>query len=121
MFVREREDRYTGVMEKSYGFRTTSVTRPVIIAELVKIVRENIELINDKLTLEEMLTFVKNERGRPEAQEGSHDDLVMGLAIAFYIRNQVVFDMEPISVAQVFNFNNEESEELDYGEEIVVI
>jgi len=121
LFVREREDRYTGVMEKSYGFRTTSVTRPVIIAELVKIVRENIELINDKLTLEEMLTFVKNERGRPEAQEGSHDDLVMGLAIAFYIRNQVVFDMEPISVAQVFNFNNEESEELDYGEEIVVI
>jgi len=121
LFVREREDRYTGVMEKSYGFRTTSVTRPVIIAELVKIVRENIELINDKLTLEEMLTFVKNEKGRPEAQEGSHDDLVMGLAIAFYIRDQVVFDIEPISVAQVFNFSNEESEELDYGEELVVI
>ena len=121
LFVREREDRYTGVMEKSYGFRTTSVTRPVIIAELVKIVRENVELINDKLTLEEMLTFIKNERGRPEAQEGSHDDLVMGLAIAFYIRNQVVFDIEPISVAQVFNFSNEESEELDYGEELVVI
>ena len=121
LYVREREDRFTGVMEKSYGFRTTSVTRPVIIAELVKIVRETIELINDKITLEEMLTFVRSERGRPEAQEGSHDDLVMGLAIAHYIRNQVVFDMEPITIEQVFNFNEEEPLENDYGEKITVI
>ena len=121
LYVREKEDRFSGVMDKSYGFRTTSVTRPVIIAELVKIVRETVELINDKLTLEEMLTFVRNEKGRPEAQEGAHDDLVMGLAIAYYIRTQVVFDIEPITVAQAFNFKDEEPLELDYGEEITVI
>ncbi len=121
MFVREKEDRYTGVMDKSYGFKTTSLTRPVIIAELVKIVRENVELINDKLTLEEMLTFIRNEKGRPEAQQGAHDDLVMGLAIAYYSRTQVVFDVEPIEVSQVFNFKSEEPLEADYGEEIVII
>lgn len=121
MFIREKEDRFSGVIDKSYGFKTTSVTRPIIIAELVKIVRENVELIYDKLTLEEMLTFVRNEKGRPEAQQGAHDDLVMGLAIAYYARNQVVFDMEPITVAQVFNFKSEEPTGYDYGEEIVVI
>ena len=121
MFVREKEDRFSSVIDKSYGFKTTSVTRPVIIAELVKIVRESVELIYDKLTLEEMLTFVRNEKGRPEAQQGAHDDLVMGLAIAYYARNQVVFDMEPITVAQVFNFKSEEPEGYDYGEEIIVI
>lgn len=121
MFVREKEDRFSGVIDKSYGFKTTSVTRPVIIAELVKIVRESVELIYDKLTLEEMLTFVRNEKGRPEAQQGAHDDLVMGIAIAYYARNQVVFDMEPITVAQVFNFKSEEPAGYDYGEEIVVI
>ena len=121
MFVREKEDRFSGVIDKSYGFKTTSVTRPVIIAELVKIVRESVELIFDKSTLEEMLTFVRNEKGRPEAQQGAHDDLVMGLAIAYYARNQVVFDMEPITVAQVFNFKSEEPVGYDYGEEIVVI
>lgn len=121
MFVREKEDRFSGVIDKSYGFKTTSVTRPVIIAELVKIVRESVELIFDKLTLEEMLTFVKNEKGRAEAQQGAHDDLVMGLAIAYYARNQVVFDMEPITVAQAFNFKSEEPIGYDYGEEIVVI
>ena len=121
MFVREKEDRYTGIMDKSYGFKTTSITRPVIIAELVKIVRESVELINDKLTLEEMLTFVRNEKGRPEAQQGAHDDLVMGLAIAYYSRTQVVFDVEPIEVSQVFNFKSEEPLEADYGEEIVIV
>lgn len=121
LFVREKEDRFTGVMDKSYGFKTTSVTRPVIIAELVKIVRENVELINDRLTLEEMLTFVRNEKGRPEAQQGTHDDLVMGLAISYYARSQVVFDTEPITIEQVFNFEEEKPITDDYGEEIVVI
>ena len=121
MFVREKEDKYTGIMDKSYGFKTTSITRPVIIAELVKIVRESVELINDKLTLEEMLTFVRNEKGRPEAQQGAHDDLVMGLAIAYYSRSQVVFDEEPIEINKIFNFKSEELKEYDYGEEIIVI
>ena len=121
MFVREKEDRFSGVIDKSYGFKTTSVTRPVIIAELVKIVRESVELIFDKLTLEEMLTFVRNQKGRPEAQQGAHDDLVMGLAIAYYARSQVVFDIEPITIEQVFNFKSEEPIGYDYGEEIVVI
>lgn len=121
LFVRIKEDKFSGVIDKSYGFRTTSVTRPVIIAELVKIVRESVGLINDRLTLEEMLTFIKNEKGRPEAQQGYHDDLIMGLAIAYYIRTQVVFDIEPINVQQKFSFNVEKPEEYDYGEEIVVV
>ncbi len=121
LFVREKEDRFSGVMDKSFGFKTTSVTRPVIIAEIVKIVRESVELIYDKLTLEEMLTFVRNEKGRPEAQQGAHDDLVMGLAIAYYARSQVVFDTEAITIEQVFNFKDEEPYGYDYGERIEVI
>lgn len=121
LFVREKEDRFTGIMDKAFGFRTTSVTRPVIIAELVKITRENVELISDKLTLKEMLTFIKNEKGRAEAQAGSHDDLVMALAIAYYSRSQIVFDVEPITISQKFGFKEEIVSEYDYGEELVVI
>ena len=121
LFVREKEDRFSGTIDKSYGFKTTSVTRPVIIAELVKIVRESVYLINDRLTLEEMLTFVRNEKGRPEAQQGAHDDLVMGLAIAYYSRSQVIFDIEPINIEQKFGFSIEEDNNYDYGEKIIVI
>lgn len=93
-YIREKEDSYTNKYEKSYGFKTTSITRPVILAELQTIVKEQIELIVDKETLEEMLTFIKNEKGRPEAQQGYHDDLVLALAIAYYIRTQQSMIME---------------------------
>ena len=121
MYVREKEDTYTGNLNKSYGFKTTSLTRPLIISELVKLVRENVEIMNDKETLEEMLTFVRNEKGRPEAQQGSHDDLIMGLAIAHYIREQVMFGNETIYVNPQFNFEIEKPEREDFGERIVVI
>ncbi len=121
LFIRTKEDKFSGVIDKSYGFKTTSITRPIIIAELVKIVRESSYLICDRLTLEEMLTFIRNEKGRAEAQQGYHDDLIMGLAIAYYIRTQVVFDIEPINIQQHFDFNIEKANEYDYGEEIVVI
>jgi len=48
--------------------------------------RESAELVSDETTLQEMLTFVRNEQFRPEAEEGAHDDCVMALAIAHYIR-----------------------------------
>lgn len=87
-YVRETEDSYTHKPQQSYGFKTTKLTRPAAIANLVQLVREHIELFNDIDTLEEMLTFVRNEKGRAEAQEGKHDDLIMALAIAYYTREQ---------------------------------
>ena len=48
----------------------------------------------DKLTLKELLTFVKNEKGRPEAQQGCHDDLVMGLVVFAFFVNTAKFRME---------------------------
>ncbi len=120
LFVREREDTYTNTTQKSFGFKTTSITRPVIISELVKIVREHTDLINDKDTLEEMLTFVRNEKGRPEAQQGAHDDLVMALAIAYYSKEQVIFYQEPINIKNDFGFKIEETH-YDWGGDLTII
>lgn len=91
-YVREREDSYTHGIVRSYGFKTTALTRPLIISMLAKISNEQPELINDAQTIDEMLTFVRNEKGRPEAMEGEHDDCVMSLAIAHYIRPQQSFE-----------------------------
>lgn len=87
-YIREQEDTFTGAIRKAFGFRTTATTRPVIIGELVEAMREGAHLVNDRTTLEEMLTFVRNEKLRPEAEEGAHDDCVMALAIAWHIRHQ---------------------------------
>ena len=87
-YVRETVDDYTHAIRKSYGFWTNSKTRPVIIAELIKATREDIDIVRDKTTLEEMLTFVRDETYKPTAEEGAHDDCVMALAIAHAIRPQ---------------------------------
>lgn len=88
LYVRETVDDYTHGVKRSYGWWTGSKTRPVMIAELIKAVREDISIVCDRVTLEEMLTFVKNENGRAEAENGAHDDCVMALAIAHAIRPQ---------------------------------
>ena len=87
-FAREVTDSYTQRLERRYGFRTDPKSRPLAIAELVRYAREHPEELRDADTIREMLVFVKNERGRPEAMQGEHDDLVMGLAIAHAIRGQ---------------------------------
>lgn len=87
-FVRKKEDQYNNKYEKSFGFKTTSITRPYILGLLQEIVHDNIDVIQDKETLREMLTFIVNDKGRAEAEEGYHDDLVMALAISYYIRGQ---------------------------------
>jgi phage terminase large subunit len=120
-FVRNEEDTYTGKLQKRFGFRTDRNSRPRIISNLIEIVREHTNQLNDKDTLEEMLTFVRNEKGRPEAQEGAHDDLVMGLAIAYEIQSQVTFNEEPITIEQVFDFSIETPDEYDWGEEVSII
>ena len=106
-----------------FGFKTTSLTRPTIISRLIEVVREHCEVINDKDTLEELLTIVRNEKGRIEAPDGGHDDQMMGLAIAHHIREQVVFNDEVIEVQPQYNFNIEKMMEVhnEYGDYITVI
>ena len=124
-YVREAQDTYTGKTEKRFGFKTTSLTRPTIISRLIEVVREHCGLINDKDTLEELLTIVRNEKGRIEAPEGGHDDQMMGLAIAHHIRDQVVFINNPIIVDPTTHFGftqtQHQSNYADYGEEITVV
>ena len=89
LYVRETYDQIVSNVQERYGFKTTALTRPTIINQLVEIAREHIDRINDRETLQEMLSFVRNAKGRAEASQGTHDDLVMGLAIAYEAMRQM--------------------------------
>lgn len=121
-YIREVMDTYTGKLEKRFGFKTTSITRPMVISRLTEIVREHCETINDKDTIEELLTIIKNEKSRVEAPAGGHDDQMMGLAIAHQIREQVVFDNNVIemSVKDELGFTSKTSWS-DEGRDIFII
>ena len=101
-FVRQSMDDYTGKLQKSFGFQTNVRSRSTIIAELVQFVRDHITMINNRETLNEMLTFVRNAKGRPEAQNGAHDDCIMALAIALHCRSQ----MDRVIVEETVNMAN---------------
>lgn len=122
-YVREVVDRIDKSVTKQFGFNTNKKTKPLILSNLVQIVRENTEVINDPKTLREMLTMVRKENGKQEAEEGFHDDKVMSAAIGYHAVNQVVFDIEEIRVNPQYHFNLEKSNEThyDYGEDIVIV
>lgn len=88
LYVREVMDNYEGRLRRSYGFATTSLTRPVLIAKLVEYMRDNLQGIHDRDTLEEGLVFIRNGKGRAEAEQGAHDDLLMAFGIALMARGQ---------------------------------
>jgi len=50
--------------------------------------REHPERVKDLDTLHEMTTFTKNERGKPEAAAGAHDDCIIARAINCYVSDQ---------------------------------
>lgn len=124
-YVRLREDTYTGRSAKAYGFKTTSISRPRILGQLQTIFKELIHLIVDTDTLKEGLTFIKNEKGRPEAQIGYHDDLIMALAIGYDIREQQDMKVKvnerelEYNIMKDFGFEQEQADE--FGSDIVVI
>jgi hypothetical protein len=68
------------------GFTTSQKTRPLIVAKLEEFIRNELITIQSKRSYQELKTFVwKN--GRPEAQRGYNDDLVMSLSIACWVRD----------------------------------
>ena len=120
LYVREDVDTYTNKPLKRLGFKTTLLTRPTILTALIEIVREHTETINDLATVEELLTIIRNEKGRIEAPEGGHDDHMMGLAIAHHARGQVTWSegeiiVEPRSSELQF------SDDDDYDDEYTTV
>lgn len=110
LYVREVQDTIVHDVVERFGFKTTALTRPMIVSQLQEIAREHIEKIVDRETLQEMLSFIRNKNGRAEASEGTHDDLVMALAIAYEALHQLPtnFTRRPVVIEE------RKSEELDF-------
>lgn len=105
LYLRERMTGRVDEVTLVPGFETNSATRPIIIEELVKRMREEPQLENDIETLKECTTFVRLPGGKKAAAPGAHDDLVMALAIANHIRGR-----------QRYTWMNVEREEDDFLE-----
>lgn len=68
------------------GFTTTPSTRPVIISKIQTYFEQKVPIIHSARLITELYMF-KWIDGKPQAQRGFHDDLVIPCGIAFFVRD----------------------------------
>lgn len=71
----------SGVSDR-LGWRTTTVTRPLLIDDMKRMISDGSVVFHDEELSNEMLTFVFDDNGRMDHQKGYHDDAIFAAAIS---------------------------------------
>ena len=83
------DDAYVDRLTRRAGFLTTTKTKPLIIDNLVHLLRQGESGIVDKELIDELRTYVVDARGITNAQPGCFDDRIMAYAIALFGLNSM--------------------------------
>lgn len=92
IFQMERYDEIADKMGRALGFRTDRKTKPLIINHMASCIREQLIEVKDKELISECITYIREEDGGTNAQEGCYDDLVMASAIALFVLSNYISD-----------------------------
>lgn len=74
--INRRTNKATSIL----GWRTTVENRMPMLDEFSAALRDNSIWLANRDTIRECYTFIRDDSGRPEAQEGTHDDRVISAA-----------------------------------------
>lgn len=101
VFSMPREDPKTGKViqgDTATGWVTTTVTRPLILDNLHKMVRDGMLDVWDEDVVSELRTLVRNlKTGKIEADSGAKDDLALMLAIGAYnLQSATMYSIAPV-------------------------
>ena len=84
LFRKRQLNNVNNRISQEYGWKTTRTSKPLMIDDLSSALRNNELQINDRNTVGELRTYVRNDRG---SMSGSpYDDRVMALALANQMR-----------------------------------
>lgn len=84
LYYRKVFDDITQKVTKFFGWKTTSATRPFALAALKAVFFRKDRGFPSQI-LNEMLTFIRNIKGKPEAMDKKHDDVIMAASIGYAI------------------------------------
>jgi hypothetical protein len=93
LFYHTSEEQWSGGVCPSWGWVTSSKTRPTMMAQASELIREKYLKINDSRTVSEMMSFVRVPTSKiAEGAVGAWDDMVMALCIgcSSEVRNQAL-------------------------------
>lgn len=85
LYQQVQHDKVTDKETVTIGFTTNVKTKPMVIDLLRADLRDGAIGIVDRITLEEMRTYIFTESGKMEAETDCYDDTVIALALANYI------------------------------------
>ena len=85
IFFTKTYDKIADTVTQKIGWSTTSRTKPLMINKLAEFIRNKWIGIKDKILIQEMFTYVIDDKGSTNAQDGCHDDTVMALAILLQV------------------------------------
>lgn len=91
------------------GWKTDMRTKRLMIDDLIKLVRERVIKDKDIVFINEAFSYVRDERGRMNAEEGSHDDTIMGTAIAYQLfpwGDNDISNLKVVSTAKMHKITN---------------
>ena len=91
------------------GWKTDMRTKRLMIDDLIKLVRERVIKDKDIVFINEAFSYVRDERGRMNAEEGSHDDAVMSTAIAYQLfpwGDNDISNLKVVSTAKMHKITN---------------
>lgn len=92
MGIDERYEEYTSKL----GWRTDVRTKPLMIDGLSEAISTDQITDYDKIFIRECMTYIRDPRGKTNAQEGQHDDTVISTAIALQL-----FEWSPVRAGKL--------------------
>lgn len=85
IFFTKTYDKISDTYSHKMGWSTSAKTKPLMIDKLAEFIREELIGIKDKAIIDEMMSYIIEDNGSTNAQEGAHDDLVMATGIALQL------------------------------------
>lgn len=102
LYIRTTVDDITKTITKMYGWLTSKKTRDYMLGEAKKHFNAT-TFINCRPLLKEIMTFIRDKRGKPQAAHGKNDDCVIAWCIAIAVLQGKTEKVVPKSTATVFN------------------
>ena len=109
-YIYQRESKEETVQREDselLGWKTTTLTRKPMIADLQQVIIEGGLKVYDIRVIEELRVFVWNSQGKPVAKQGEHDDCVIMLAGLVQLHQRCPFNEEGYDWAEKQKFSHQ--------------
>lgn len=96
LYYRTSYNKLSDETKKELGWWTSEQTKKLAIDNMARLIREKKLGIKSKRLIQECMTYVIDEKGSTNAQQGSYDDIVMASAIILFVMEQYAVAVNPI-------------------------